>query len=218
MWRRRYGACSVVRFVLGLQERWPRQCLRRGRDQGRQQHRMAQPHLESMWIGIRAAIGGMSSRDHMPRAPTTRGRIHRAVCNVDPQRPRRCLAPVVDLSLTTFCSRTNPVTSRPCSRRRNLLEAWWRQADAEAGEGQTQQDLARLEQVCDLRCAEQLELREPDGILIWSCDPRLVELEGVVPDLLAGFAQEPFGAEPVQWRQQSVEYGRAPGCGQLVLL
>ncbi len=51
-----------------------------------------------------------------------------------------------------------------------LTIRWW-QADAEAGDGQTQQDLARPEQVGDLRGAEQLELGEPGGILLRPCDP-----------------------------------------------
>jgi hypothetical protein len=43
---------------------------------------------------------------------------------------------------------------------------WW-QRDAKTGDRQTQQDLARLQQVRDLRRAEQFELRQPDGILLW---------------------------------------------------
>ncbi len=51
------------------------------------------------------------------------------------------------------------------------LEVRRRQHDAKPGYRQTKDDLARLEQIDDLRGAEQLELREPDGILNRSCHP-----------------------------------------------
>jgi hypothetical protein len=63
------------------------------------------------------------------------------------------------------------ISFKPCVR--------GRQADAEASDGQTQQDLARLEQVCDLRCAEQLELGKPDGVLLRSCRAGAVKLRVV---------------------------------------
>ena len=94
----------------------------------------------------------------------------------------------------------------------------WGQGDAEASNSQTQHDLARPEKVSDLRRAEQLELRKPGGILVRSCEPRILKLEGVVPELLAGLAQEPLRAQPVQGREQSAEDARAPHGNQLVVL
>ena len=96
------------------------------------------------------------------------------------------------------------------------------QGEAEAGYGQTQQELARLEQVRleqvrDLRRTEQAELREPDGILLRPCEARVLELEGVVPALVTCLSPEPFGAQPARWRGQSVEHGRATRCRQVVV-
>ena len=53
-----------------------------GLDQAGQQHRVAQPHMASMWIGIRAAVGDMCQVQHMTCACTKRGRICLAVWNV----------------------------------------------------------------------------------------------------------------------------------------
>src|SRR5450756_515666 len=60
--------------------------------------------------------------------------------------------------------------------------------------------------------------REPDGILLRPCEARVLEFQGVVPDLLTSLAQEPFGAKPLQWREQSVEHGCATRCRELVIL
>ena len=89
----------------------------------------------------------------------------------------------------------------PCWQVRRL-DVWRRQGDPESGDGQTKQHLTGLKQVRDLRRAELDELRQPDGILSRAGDPGLAKLEGVVSDLLAGLAQEPFGSETVQRRQQ----------------
>ena len=59
-----------------------------------------------------------------------------------------------------------------------------RQADSESGDGQAKQDLARLEQVRDLRRAEQLELSQPGGILLRPCKARALQLLRVMPDLV----------------------------------
>lgn len=68
MWRRRYAVSSVVGLIAGLRE-----CGRgnavgglAGWDQAGQQHRMAQPHVAIMCIGIRFAVKDMSPVQHVP--------------------------------------------------------------------------------------------------------------------------------------------------------
>ena len=73
-----------------------------------------------------------------------------------------------------------------------------------------------MEKVRDLCCTQQLEFGEAHRVLVRADHSCVAELEGVVPDLLAGLAEEPSRCEPVQRGEQPVNQRASTGSNQLV--
>jgi len=76
---------------------------------------------------------------------------------------------------TLTLSRPGDLDQPGCSVWRSLDRG--REGHSEAGNGQPEQNLAGLEEVGDLRGAEQLELGEPGGVGVRSRETRGVQLE-----------------------------------------